>query len=130
MIEQLKNEIRDLERTLEHKKNQLKKMIEDAFFEKSKVIAIVEMQDQFSGVTNIDLVDDTETAIKEYKESYQGIMIYYEVSFFRIPDVEMLKEDFKHLNTLLANGYYGQDSMYEWIEEHQEQLIKLEGDDN
>lgn len=130
MIEQLKNEIRDLERTLEHKKNQLKKMIEDAFFEKSKVIAIVEMQDQFSGVTNIDLVDDTETAIKEYKESYQGIMIYYEVSFFRIPDVEMLKEDFKHLNTLLANGYYGQDSMYEWIEEHQEQLIKLEGDDD
>lgn len=130
MIEQLKNEIRDLEKTLEHKKNQLKKMIEDAFFEKSKVIAIVEMQDQFSGVTNIDLVDDTETAIKEYKESYQGIMIYYEVSFFRIPDVEMLKEDFKHLNTLLANGYYGQDSMYEWIEEHQEQLIKLEGDDD
>lgn len=130
MIEQLKNEIRDLEKTLEHKKNQLKKMIEDAFFEKSKVIAIVEMQDQFSGVTNIDLVDDTETAIKKYKESYQGIMIYYEVSFFRIPDVEMLKEDFKHLNTLLANGYYGQDSMYEWIEEHQEQLIKLEGDDD
>lgn len=130
MIEQLKNEIRDLERTLERKKNQLKKMMEDALFEKSKVLAIVEMQDQFSGVTAVDLVDDTETAIKEYQERYQDTMIYYEVSFFRIPDVEMLKEDFKHLNNLLANGYYGQDSMYEWIEEHQEQLIKLAESDN
>jgi hypothetical protein len=124
MIEQLKDEIRDMERTLEHKKNQLKKMMEDALFEKSKVIAIAEMQDQFSGITDIELIDDNETAIKAFQDKYLDNLMYgYQVHVFRVSDVEQLKEDFKYLTSMLAGGHYGQDSLFEWMEDNNDKLI-------
>lgn len=128
MIEQLKTEIRDLERTLESKKDKLKKLIEDALFENKKVIAFAEMQDQFSGITDIELIDDNETAIKKFQDHYLDNLMYgYQVHVFRVSDVEQLKEDFKHLTSMLAGGHYGQDSLYEWMEENNDKLITDNG---
>jgi hypothetical protein len=124
MIEQLRTEIRDLERTIESKKDKLKKLMEDALFENNKVIGFAEMQDQFSGITDIELIDDNETAIKAFQDKYLDNFMYgYKVHVFRVSDVEQLKEDFKHLTSMLAGGYYGQDSLYEWMEENNDKLI-------
>lgn len=125
MIEQLKTEIRDLERTLENKRDQLKSLMEDALFENNKVIGFAEMQDQFSGITDIELIDDNETNIKTFKDKYLDNFMYgYKVHVFRVSDIEELKKDFKYLTSMLAGGYYGQDSLYDWMEKNKAKLIE------
>lgn len=129
MIEQLKTEIRDLERTLENKRDQLKRLMEDALFDQKKVLAIVEMNDQFSGITDIVLVDDNEQSIKKFEDAYaSNFMISFKLYIFRIKDINYLKESYKDLTESRKSGYYGEDSIYEWIAEHQEQLINPEED--
>jgi len=125
MIEQLRAEIRELEMTIENKKDKLKKLMEDALFENNKVIGFAEMQDQFSGITDIELIDDNETAIKAFQDKYLDNLMYgYQVHVFRVSDVEQLKEDFKYLKSMLAGGHYGQDSLFEWMEENNDKLIE------
>lgn len=124
MIEQLRTEIRELEMTIENKKDKLKKLMEDALFENNKVIGFAEMQDQFSGITDIELIDDNETAIKAFQDKYLDNFMYgYKVHVFRVSDVEQLKEDFKYLTSMLAGGHYGQDSLFEWMEDNNDKLI-------
>ena len=106
------------------KKDKLKKLMEDALFENNKVIGFAEMQDQFSGITDIELIDDNETAIKSFQDKYLNNFMYgYKVHVFRVSDVEQLKEDFKYLTSMLAGGHYGQDSLFEWMEDNNDKLI-------
>lgn len=127
MIEQLKEEIRDLERTIEIKKDELKKMMEAALFEKPKLLALVEVRDQFSGITDVVLIDDTEKAIQEIEDEYtKNFMYSYRVYIYRLTDKKQLKEDYTELKNMKDLGHYGEDSLYQWMEENENNLINQE----
>lgn len=125
MIVKLTQEIKDLEKTIKKKTEELAQLKESALFENKKVIGFAEMQDQFSGITDIELIDDNETAIKAFQDTYLDNFMYgYKVHVFRVSDVEQLKEDFKHLRSMLAVGHCGQDSLYDWMEENNDKLME------
>lgn len=127
MIEQLKEEIRDLERTIEIKKDELKKMMEAALFEKPKLLVLVEMRDQFCGITDILLIDDTELAIKEVEEEHNKNFMYCNrVFIYRLTDKEQLKEDYTELKNMKNLGHYGESSLYQWMEENEKNLVNPE----
>lgn len=124
MIEQLKEEIRDLERTIEIKKDELKKMMEAALFEKPKLLALVEIRDQFCGITDILLIDDTEKAIQEIENEYtKNFMYSYRVYIYRVKDKNQLKEDYTELKNMKDLGHYGEESLYQWMDENKDKLV-------
>jgi hypothetical protein len=124
MIEQFKEEIRDLERTIEIKKDELKKMMEAALFEKPKLLVLVEMRDQFCGITDILLIDDTEQAIQEIENEYtKNFMYSYRVYIYRVKDKNQLKEDYTELKNMKDLGHYGEESLYQWMDENKDKLI-------
>lgn len=124
MIEQLKKEIFDLEVKLEDKKNLLKNLIEESIFDKPKLLVIVEIEDQFSGIDNVLLIDDNENEIKKIKEEYNKRFIYcYNINIYRITEKDVLKEVFKDLKHNLELINFGDDSTYEWMQENQDKLI-------
>lgn len=124
MIEQLKKEIRDLERTIESKKDELKQLMEAALFENPKLLALVEVRDQFCGITDVVLIDDTEQAIQEIEDEYtKNFMYSYRVYIYRITDKEQLKEDYSELKNMKDLGHYGEESLYQWMDENKDKLI-------
>lgn len=125
MIEELKNEIIDLERLLETKRENLQKLINDEMFSGNKLIAIVEIHDQFSGIDDIKLINDNKETIKEFEDIYNKNFMYsYAISFFRINEINQLKEDFEYLKKMKELGGMCEDSIYEWMENNQSKLIK------
>lgn len=127
MIEQLKEEIRDLERTIETKKYELKKLMEAALFETPKLLVLVEMSDQFSGITDILLIDDNERAVQEIEDEYtKNFMYSYRVYIYRITDKEQLKEDYTELKNMKDLGHYGEDSLYQWMDENKDKRVNTD----
>lgn len=127
MIEQLKEEIRDLERTIETKKYELKKLMEAALFETPKLLVLVEMSDQFSGITDILLIDDNERAVQKIEDEYtKNFMYSYRVYIYRITDKEQLKEDYTELKNMKDLGHYGEDSLYQWMDENKDKRVNTD----
>lgn len=127
MIEQLKEEIRDLERTIETKKYELKKLMEAAFFETPKLLVLVEMSDQFSGITDILLIDDNVRAVQKIEDEYtKNFMYSYRVYIYRITDKEQLKEDYTELKNMKDLGHYGEDSLYQWMDENKDKRVNTD----
>jgi hypothetical protein len=124
MIEQLKAEIESIERILANKKADLAKMIAgDSLSSNNKLIVLVEMKDQFSGITEVLLIDDNEMAIKEIKDNYNNQVLYcFEAKIFRS---EKVKEDLEYLKLMLSYGS-GQDELYEWMEENKSSEVVQE----
>lgn len=124
MIEQLKEEIRNLERTIETKKDELKKLMEVALFASPKLLTIVEMRDQFCGITDVILIDDTELAIQEVQKEYNKNFMYYnKVFIYRLADKAQLEEDFTELKKMKDLGHYGEETLYQWMDENKDNLI-------
>lgn len=124
MIEQLKEEIRDLEKSIETKKYEFKKLMAAALFENPKLLILVEMNDQFSGITDIVLIDDTEIAMQEIEDEYTKNSMYsYRVYIYRLTDKEQLKEDYTELKNMKDLGHYGEESLYQWMDENKDNLV-------
>lgn len=115
MIEQLQAEIENIERILANKKADLAKMIaEESLFSNAtnKLIVLVEMNDQFSGITDVLLINNNEVEIKNIKAEYDNNFYSFEVKIFKS---ENLREDFKYLKLMLSLAS-AQDDLYEWME--------------
>lgn len=122
MIEQLKAEIENIERILANKKADLAKMIaEESLFSNAtnKLIVLVEMNDQFSGITDVLLINNNEIEIKNIKAEYDNNFYSFEVKIFKS---ENLREDFKYLKLMLSLAS-AQDDLYEWMEENENNQV-------
>lgn len=103
--------------------NQQENSEQSLLFENTnELLAFVRMEDQYSGVLELLLIEDNESAIKtlidKYKNSSWG---YHEVSFFRF---QILKEDFKYLQLLVE--LKSQTKLYDWMEDHERYLVDTE----
>lgn len=122
MIEQLQAEIENIERILTNKKEDLAKMIaEESLFSNAnnKLIVLVEMHDQFSGITDVSLINNNEIEIKNIKAEYDNNFYSFEVKIFKS---ENLREDFEYLKLMLSFSS-GQDDLYEWMEENESNQV-------
>jgi len=122
MIEKLQAEIENIERILANKKAELKKMItEESLFSNAnnKLIVLVEMHDQFSGITDVLLINNNEVEIKNIKAEYDNNFYSFEVKIFKS---ENLREDFKYLKLMLSLAS-AQDDLYEWMEENENNQV-------
>lgn len=83
-------------------------------FEEDVIIAIAELNDQFSVITDIEIIEKTEKALMAFNEKYKNNGFYaYDTYFFKAT-----REDFNYLKSNLADTLSGQDNIREWIEEH------------
>lgn len=122
MIENLKKEIASLEQLLNLKKEELAKLIDDEKFKnKDQLIVVIEMCDQFSGITEVFLINNKED-IKKTIDSYKGSMYGYEIHIYKNKN---LKDSYKYLMENLNNSDYCQDNIYRWMEKNEKQLIDI-----
>lgn len=124
MIDKLKEEIKNLEKTLFDKKKELELLIENQSLTtpENKLIVVVELRDQFAVVTEAFLIDNDKKSIKETLDEYNNRDYSFEVRIFKINGFE---EQVKYLKEKLALDSYGQDDLYEWIEDNEFNLIDL-----
>ncbi len=121
VIEKLKKEILNLETILNTKKEELAQLIEDEKFKnKDQLIVIIEMRDQFSGITEIFLIDNNSESIKNTIDSYKLSMYGHEIYIYKLTEV---KENYNHLIENLGNDEYSQEILYNWMDENKERVI-------
>ncbi len=123
MIEQLKNEIFELENLLKEKQNKLSALIFEEQFKTDKLLAIIELNDQFSCISEVLLIDNNQLSIKKLEESYKNKIICYNIYIYKILDVDKLKEYYKDLIHSTNAGSFGEDSIYQWMSENEQHLI-------
>lgn len=124
MINELKEEIKNLEDKLFNKRKELELLIEKQSLTtpENKLIVVVELRDQFAVVTESFLIDNDKKTIKETLDEYNNRTYSFEVRIFKINDFE---EQVKYLKEKLALDSYGQDDLYEWIEDNEYNRIDL-----
>lgn len=124
MINELKEEIKNLEDKLFNKRKELELLIEKQSLTtpENKLIVVVELRDQFAVVTESFLIDNDKKTIKETLDEYNNRTYSFEVRIFKINDFE---EQVKYLKEKLALDSYGQDDLYEWIEDNECNRIDL-----
>lgn len=124
MINELKEEIKNLEDKLFNKRKELELLIEKQSLTtpENKLIVVVELRDQFAVVTESFLIDNDKKTIKETLDEYNNRTYSFEVRIFKINDFE---EQVKYLKEKLALDSYGQDDLYEWIEDNEYNQIDL-----
>lgn len=77
------------------------------------IIAIAELNDQFSVITNIEIIEKTDQAIVDFKEKYKNTEFYFYNTYF----FKSTYTDFEYLKSNLDNTEFGQDNIRDWIEE-------------
>lgn len=124
MINELKEEIKNLEDKIFNKRKELELLIENQSLTtpENKLIVVVELRDQFAVVTEGFLIDNDNKSIKETLHEYNNRAYSFEVKIFKINDFD---EQVKYLKEKLALDSYGQDDLYEWIEDNECNLIDL-----
>lgn len=124
MINELKEEIKNLEDKLFNKRKELELLIENQSLtiQQNKLIVVAELRDQFAVVTEAFLIDNDKKSIKETLDEYNNRAYSFEVRIFKSNDFD---EQVKYLKEKLALESYGQDDLYEWIEDNECNLIDL-----
>jgi hypothetical protein len=125
VIDNLKKEISNLEQLLTLKKEELAKLIEDEKFKnKNQLIALAEMRDQFAGITDLLLVNNTPEDIENVRKQFEdNFMCGYRVHFYKIKDI---KKAYRFLNENMDNSSYSQSTLYEWMDKNEKYLINKE----
>lgn len=124
MINELKEEIKNLEDKIFNKRKELELLIEkqSLTIQQNKLIVVAELRDQFAVVTEAFLIDNDKKSIKETLDEYNNRAYAFEVKIFKSNDFE---EQVKYLKEKLALESYVQDDLYEWIEDNECNLIDL-----
>lgn len=121
MIDALKKEIYNLELLIQSKKAELAKLIEDEKFKnKDQLIAIAEMRDQFSGITDLVLVKNTPEDIEKVRKKFEDGMCGYKVYFYKIRGI---RKAYSYLNENMDGSIYSQQYLYEWMKKNEKHLI-------
>lgn len=85
------------------------------------LIAFVEAQDQFDNVIDISLINEDEESIKAYKNANPSS--YSSTNTFKFYKVENFNDEFEFLKTMFENYLYSSNTIYEWMDENESNLI-------